>query len=156
MLVGPVNNYGCLHISGEYGCDRRTADAQCRKTKLSIDQYVVEYQVDDNGCDTGLHGRNGLSALTQRTGIYLNHHERRKPYKHNVKILFSIGQCGCQILHTALPMKVHADELFASNEENHNSSHCKYQSHPQFIPEGIADSLIILLSKILRSKNTRT
>ena len=53
-------------------------------------------------------------------------------------------------------MQIHTDQILSRCQKQNNRTNCQDHSHPELIPESLAHTFIILLSEILRRKNTRT
>ena len=96
----------CLRIAGDDGRQRCTLHTQSGCPEFTVDQYVIQNQVDKHGNDTRFHGQDRLSALAQCAGIDLHHHKRRQPQKHDQQILSSVVQRRGNALGRSLTLKI--------------------------------------------------
>ena len=156
MPVCPAYYNYSLHITGQYSCDRRTSHTQSREEKYTIDQQIIKQQIHTDCHNPGFHWQNSLSALSQSTGINLHHHKRRQSQQHNIQILLSILKRICDLLRSTLSLEIHTDQILSNSQKQQNRPNRQNHSHPELIPKRLSHTLIILLSKVLCSKNTRS
>ena len=156
VTVKPDHDDGALHHPGQIRCDSRAIDSKFRKSEFSVDQQIIEHQIHKDCSHARLHGHQRLAAFTQRTGIGDADEQDRHPQEYDMHIPQAVAKrCG-KIAPALALIEEQADQITSEEMHDHKGERRDDQSHPQLEPEGVPNSIVILVSVILRSKDANS
>ena len=92
MRMCPENDNKRLHITRDHSRHGSADNSERRGAELSVDQNIIQRQIDAHCCHARRHGKLRLAALPQRACINFLHGKRNQSRQHDKQIISSVFQ----------------------------------------------------------------
>ena len=155
MQMGPSGYHRQLRKPRHHCGNGSTIGTQGRGAESAEDQHIVEAQVYCHCGNTGDHGNHRLACLPEGAGIGVGQSKGDHTNEHDLQVFHGAAPGGFDGGDIALALEVQVNQPAAAEGKHCKTHSCQCRNNQKLEPEGMADTLMILIAVKLGSEDAR-